>query len=164
MLHNPPTSGDPVVCISLFSCDLPSAVGFHKPWHQGEGFATQQEVVYIWSSLSQGFRWRKPKGAILNLLLLNIVHLLKNHLTQHLPRPISILHRERLAAPGKEDIVVVIFTHRSLWLLHGNMFSVQWPESMGNIPSDSDSSHQERWGKSNTLPGIHQGWPSRPWR
>ena len=49
----------PVVCYSLFPDELSSAVWFQKPWYQGKGFVTQKEVVQIWSSFPEGFRWWK---------------------------------------------------------------------------------------------------------
>ena len=53
----------------LFSlpCELPSAVAFCHPWHQGKGVITQQEIVQIWFSLPQGFRRQKP-ASIFSLL------------------------------------------------------------------------------------------------
>ena len=68
----PPASGDPVVCYSLFPCELSSAVGFHKPGHQGKGIVTQEKVVQIWPSLIQGAGSGSPKVpssiSFLNLL------------------------------------------------------------------------------------------------
>ena len=61
-----PASGDPVNCYSLSPCELSSAVGFNKPWHQCKSVITEKKVQ-IGPCLSQGFRWQKPQGAILNL-------------------------------------------------------------------------------------------------
>ena len=59
--NHPIASGDPVVGHCFFPCDLSSASGFQHPWHQCQSIITQQEVVQIWPSLCQRFRFRKPQ-------------------------------------------------------------------------------------------------------
>ena len=66
--------GAPVLCYSLFPCELSSAVGFYKPWHQGKGVVTKQEIVQIWSCLPQEFRGRNP-GVLSSIFFLNLLWL-----------------------------------------------------------------------------------------
>ena len=46
---------NPVVCYSFFACELSFAVGFQK----------EKQIVQIWPSFPQRFRWQKLQGAIL---------------------------------------------------------------------------------------------------
>ena len=65
MLHTPPATGDPVVCYSLFPCELSFVVGFHKQHYQNKSIVTQQEIVVLPPPGVQGM---EAQGAILDLL------------------------------------------------------------------------------------------------
>ena len=73
----------------------------------------------------------------LKLLRFDIFASDEDHVTQHLPTGICILHQPGLVASGKRSLVFVIFTSISLWLSHGNMFPVYCPKSVRDIPSGS---------------------------
>ena len=58
---------------------------------------------------------------------------MKINLIQHLPRGICILHQPGSQHQGKEALVVVIFTLRTFWLLRGDMFPIEFPNSLGSF-------------------------------
>ena len=101
ILLYPPVFGDPIVCNSLFPCELSSAIGFNKPCIKSKASSPSKKIVQIWLSLRVSGAGRLKVASF--IFFFNFVHLMKINLIQHQPRGICSLRQPGVAAPRKRS-------------------------------------------------------------